>query len=112
MTKPPTPQAIAEGEHGNIPLYRFACDCDHPEPPEPDGEWSRDEPAWRAYDEWHEDHQAGRDGERLCFLTPVGEGCPACTEAEADERDLPEGEYIVCQLPTPPTPSQNRSEPR
>jgi hypothetical protein len=96
MTTPPTPQATAETEHGNIPLYRFADSCDHPEPTEPDSDHSTDDSAWRAYDEWHDDHQTGREGEPLCFLTPTGSGCPACTEA----RDLPEGEYILCQLPS------------
>jgi hypothetical protein len=85
-------------DHGNIPLFMFADNCDHPEPPEPDRDWSRDDPAWRANDEWHTDHQMGREGEPICFLTPFGSGCPACTEAARDEEDLPLGEYVTCRV--------------
>jgi hypothetical protein len=95
MTPSPT-----TSEHGNVPTFLFAEFCEHPEPPEPDGDWSRDDPEWRAHDEWHADHQMGPGGDRICILTPEGSACPACTEAEAEERDLPEGEYIKCQLAT------------
>jgi hypothetical protein len=83
-------------EHGSTPLFVVAEFCEHPEPSEPDRDWSRDDPAWRANDEWHADHQMGTGGERVCILTPDGSACAACTE----EADLPEGMYVECQLAT------------
>jgi hypothetical protein len=85
-------------DHGNVPLFLFAEGCEHPEPPEPDSDWSRDDPAWRPHDEWHADHQMGPDGDRICLLTQVGSGCPACTDEARDGLDLPSGEFVECQM--------------
>jgi hypothetical protein len=87
---------VTTTEHRNEPLFVLAEFCEHPEPAEPDSDWSRDDPAWRAHDEWHADHQTGSDGDRLCNLTEDGEACQACTE----EADMPSGMYIKCQLTT------------
>lgn len=80
--------------HGNVPLFLLAECCGHPEPPELGSDWSGDDPGWRANDEWHADHQMSQSGERICILTADGSGCLACTE----ESDLPEGEFMECQL--------------
>ena len=81
-----------EPQHGNVQLFLGADWCGHVQPAEPKSA----DADWTAWEEWADDHpaSAGPGGDLICLETPDGVGCEACTE----EADLPEGEYVACQL--------------
>ncbi len=90
--------AMAEPEHGSLPLYESAGYCGHTAPPEPgpgDGDDVAD--AWDAYRDDHPNSE-GFGAEPICLLTPGGTFCPACTEEAREEEDLPVDEYVTCRL--------------
>ena len=79
-------------KHGAVPLFGDADDCGHPEPADDTTlEWN----------DWEDDHPVGTEG-RLCRLDPMGSCCLACTEAAAEEEDLPIGEYVACRVVATP----------
>ena len=84
-----TTTETATTTHNALPVYLFADNCEHPEPPE-------DAP---ERDVWDDDHPYGIEGEPICLLTLMdGTYCPACTEVAAEEEDLPPGEYVACRV--------------
>lgn len=85
-------------KHERVAVYAYADNCDHPEPDEPDGDWSPADPAMKAYDDWVSDHPSGADGERVCLASLLLYGCRACTDEARDKEDLPKGEYVECRL--------------
>ena len=87
---------MPETEHKPIEIYVYADNCDHPEP---DQSAEGEDDGYTLWDSWADEHVgSAEDGELVCMLTPMGTFCLTCTERARQERDLPSGEWVGCQL--------------